>query len=186
MPKAKIGLKHNVSYQLRDKNGELKFLFQENILGRVLLRFGLQPPQIPFLFGTFVKEKKVENLVTDAGKAGVAARIIDNTTEAAFDYVAIGTGTTAAAAGDTALESEITTGGGERTQDASPTRETTDVTNDTSVVDVTFNFTSSFAVTESGLLNAASGGTLLARQVFSAINVENGDTLTITWKVDID
>jgi len=186
MPKAKVGVRHNVSYRLKGKNGEIKPLFQENGLGRLLLKFGLQPPQIPHLFGTFVKVKKVSNLVTNAGKAGVAARIIDNTTEAAFDYIAIGTGTTAAAAGDTALESEISSGGGERAQDASPSRTTTDVTNDTAVIDVTFNFTSSFAVTESGLFNAASSGTLLARQVFSAINVASGDSLTITWEIDVD
>ena len=51
---------------------------------------------------------------------------------------------------------------------------------------LTFNFTLSFAVTESGVLNAASLGTLLARQTFSAINVANGDSLQVTWKFDVD
>jgi len=41
-------------------------------------------------------------------------------------------------------------------------------------------------VTESGVLNDASTGTLLARQVFSAINVASGDSLQITWKIDVD
>jgi len=37
------------------------------------------------------------------------------------------------------------------------------------------------AVTECGALNAASSGTLLGHQVFSAINVTSGDTLELTY-----
>jgi hypothetical protein len=50
---------------------------------------------------------------------------------------------------------------------------------------VTFNFTGTFAVTESGVLNAGAAGDLLSRQVFSAINVVNGDSLQVTWKVTV-
>ena len=42
------------------------------------------------------------------------------------------------------------------------------------------------AKTESGVFNAASNGTLAARQVFAAINVASGDSLQITWKFDVD
>lgn len=63
---------------------------------------------------------------------------------------------------------------------------TTDTTNDTAQLVATFTFTGSFAVTETGVLNAASVGTLLARQVFGAINVASGDSLQITWKFDVD
>jgi hypothetical protein len=65
-------------------------------------------------------------------------------------------------------------------------RVTTDVTNDTAQVTKTFSVSGSTAVTEAGLLDSASTGILLARQVFSAINVISGDTLAITWKLDID
>lgn len=124
----------------------------------------------------------VKNLVVSAGKAGVASRINGAGSEAVFDYIAIGTGTTAAAAGNTTLETEITTNGGERTQ-GTASRITTSVTNDTAQVQKTFTFTGSFAVTEAGLLNAASSGTLLSRQTFSAVNVVSGDSLQITWKI---
>jgi len=40
-------------------------------------------------------------------------------------------------------------------------------------------------VTESAVLNASSAGTMLCRQTFSAINVADGDTLQITWKVTV-
>lgn len=184
--KAKIPMVDNVHYKLKDKYGNTKQLFQWNILGKFLAKF-LNISNLKWnILGSYTDEMIMKNLVTDAGKAGIASRINGATAEAVFDYIAIGTGTTAAAAGDTALVSEITTGGGARAQDASPTRETTDVTNDTAVLDVTYTFTSSFAVTESGVLNAASAGTLLNRQVFSAINVVNTDVLTVTHKFDID
>jgi hypothetical protein len=42
----------------------------------------------------------------------------------------------------------------------------------------TFTFTASFAVTEEGIFDSAtaSSGTLLARQVFAAVNVANLDS----------
>lgn len=125
--------------------------------------------------------REYHNLVTSVGKAGVASRINGAGSEVAFTYIAIGTGTNAAAAGDTTLQTEITTGGGARAS-ASCTRTTVTVTNDTAQLQATFSFTTSFAVTESGTLNAASSGVLLARRVFSAINVVNGDSLSVTWK----
>jgi len=41
------------------------------------------------------------------------------------------------------------------------------------------------AITEAGLLNASSSGTLLCRTVFSVINKGASDTLGITWTVTI-
>ena len=135
-----------------------------------------------FRDGALLETKHIKNLVVSAGKAGVASRINGDGAEAAFTYIAIGTGTAAAAAGDTSLGAEITTEGGERGA-AAVSRVTTSVTNDTAQDVLTFSFTGSFAVTETGLLNDASAGTLLARQVFSAINVVSGDGLQVTWKI---
>jgi len=124
-------------------------------------------------------------MVTNAGKAGVASRINGAGSVPAFTYIAIGTGTTAAALTDTTLEAEITDAGGERAS-ATCTRVTTDVTDDTAQDVVTFNFTGTKAVTEAGVLSAASSGVLLCRQVFTAVNVASGDSLQITFKVDVD
>ena len=186
MNKAKVGIPDNVRYVLKDADGNIKPLFQENKIARFLRKkFGFNLPKIPLLIGRWVNEMVVANLTTTAGKAGVASRINGSGGEAAFDYIAIGTGTTAAAIGDTTLESEITTNGGQRGA-ATVSRVTTDTTNDTAQMLLTFTFTGSFAVTESGVLNAASSGTLLCRQVFSAINVASGDSLQITWQIDVD
>ncbi len=131
--------------------------------------------------GEVIDRREGPNLITDAGRAGVAG-LINGVITDFFDYIAIGTGATAAAAGDTTLQTEITTGGGARAL-ATLSRVTTTVTNDTAQAVLTFNFTSSFAVTEAGFLSASSAGTLLSRQVFSAVNVVNGDSLQVTWKI---
>lgn len=192
LARGRFKLKMNVEYVLRDKDGNIKPLFQENKLTRFLLKKGFINPlsnifnsPLSFLFGQWGQSKIISNLVVDAGKAGVASRINGAGGEAAFTYIAIGTGAVAAAAGDTTLGAEITTGGGARAA-ATASRVTTDVTNDTARLVLTFNFTATFAVTESGVLNAAAAGVLLARQTFTAVNVVNGDSLQVTWNFDVD
>ena len=127
-------------------------------------------------------ERLVRNKITNAGLAAMAALLLTDVAEDSFDYIAVGVGTTAAAATDTTLETEITDSGLARAA-GTGTRVTTTVTNDTAQLATTFSVTGSKAVTEAGMLNAASAGDLLARQVFSALNVVDGDSLAITWKI---
>lgn len=203
--KGQFSIKDNVEYILRDKNGNLKPIFTENRLGELLLKiirkfvsgpitqdgqikkglwnklaaFGLQ---LPGLTGSFGLSRNIHNLVTNTGFAGVASRINGSGAEAAFTYIAMGTGAVAAAVTDTTLGTELSTLGLSRAA-ATASRVTTTVTNDTTQLVNTFSITGTAAVTESGVLNAASVGVLLCRQVFSAINVVNGDSLQITWKI---
>lgn len=207
--KGRFNLKLNVSYELRDKDGNVKQIFTENRFGKFLLsqirkhvadpidtatgevkqgllnRLAAYGVRIPYITGSYGSFRLISNLVTNAGKAGVASRINGAGSEAAFTYIEVGTGTTAAAAGDTALETAITDSGLARVA-GTASRVTTDVTNDTAQLTTTFSVSGTKAVTESGVLNASSSGVLLARQVFSAINVVSGDSLTITWKFDVD
>lgn len=134
--------------------------------------------------GELIETREYRNIVVNAGKACTASRINGDGSEALFNYVAIGTGTTAEAATQTALVTEISTGGGQRAI-ATLSRVTTTVTNDTARWVITYNFSSSFAVTESGIFNAASTGCMLARKVFAAVNVVNGDSIQLTWRVQI-
>lgn len=187
MSKAKMGLTLNVGYQLRDASGKVKKIFQENKLFSFLMKKGILSPhfvKIPFLLGRWSENVVRANLVTNAGKAAAAGLLTGDVTDF-FDYIAVGTGTTAAAVTDTTLETESATAGLTRAASTN-SRVTTDVTNDTAQFLKSFSVTGTVAVTESGVLSASSGGTLLARQVFSAINVVNGDTLQITWKIDVD
>jgi hypothetical protein len=41
------------------------------------------------------------------------------------------------------------------------------------------------AITEAGILNASSSGTLLCRTVFSVVNKGSADAMTITWTVTV-
>jgi hypothetical protein len=182
----KIGVRENVEYQLKDSTGNVKQLFKLNKLGKSLMKAGVINSETKNqLLGGYVDKLVISNLVTNAGMATVAGLINGSGTPAAFTYIALGSGTTAAAATDTALETEITTNGGARAE-AAVSLVTTDVANDTAQLVKTFTFTGALSITESGVLNAASDGSLLARQVFSEINVASGDTLQITWKFDVD
>jgi hypothetical protein len=183
----------NVEYQLRDAHGNIKPLFQEYRLTQFLIKKGLISPLwinrwytpllSPFL-GYWSTTKRYRNLITNAGFALAAGRLNGSGSPAAATYIAVGTGTNTAAVTDTALQTETATSGLSRAN-GTVSLVTTSVTNDTAQVTNTFSVTGSVAVTESGVLNAASTGTLLCRQVFSAINVVNGDSLAITWKVQM-
>lgn len=183
-----IPLDANVEVVHRDRYGNVKAIFQENRLCRFLLKHGIISPyvlKIPFLLGMWSTSKVFKNLVVDAGKAGAASRINGSGGEAAFDRIGAGTGAVAPAAGDTALGAEKDEAGGVTTthKTATVSRVTTTVTNDTAQDVVTFNYTASVAVTESGVFNAATAGTMLCRQTFTAVNVVNGDSLQFTWKI---
>ncbi len=195
---SQVPLVQNVEYVLRDQNGNVRTVWTDNKLGATLLKvfrtfcdsdsdsalgkhlavYGLR---IPGITGFWSKQRRIRNLVTSAGKAGVASRINGSGAEAAFTYIAVGTGTNAAAAGDTTLQTELAASGLSRAA-ATASRFTISVTNDTAQLVLTYTVTGTAAVTESGVLNASSSGVLLARQVFSAINVVNGDSLQITWR----
>jgi hypothetical protein len=137
-------------------------------------------------YGNLIEIIETPNLITNAGKAEVSGLIGTDTTSGrtAFDYIAVGTGTTAATATDTQLGTEVTNIGLTRAA-GTGSRVTTSVANDTFQLTYGFSVTGTAAVTEAGVLNAASTGVLLCRQTFSALNVINGDSLTITWKVQI-
>ena len=187
--RSRLRIRHNVTAVLRDKNGKIKPIFQQNKLFTFLMAHGIVSPhfyKIPFLLGRWSDKMSISNLVPSAGAAGVASRLMGSGSEAVFIYIGVGTGSTAANATDTGLETETTVSGLTRATGAI-SRSTTDVTNDTAEVTKTFSVSGTVAVTESGVYNAAFGsGTLLNRQVFSAVSVENGDSLQMTHKFDVD
>jgi len=182
--RGRLPIRQNVEYKLTDKDGNTKPIWKENLIARISRKLGHVLPQTS-LFGHWTDKLVLSNLVVNAGKAEVANLLVGESSPVAFTYIAIGTDATAEAVGDTALGAEITTGGGARAA-ATVSRVTTDVTNDTAKLEKTFTFSSSFAITESGVFNDASAGDMLARKTFSTINVTSGDNLAITWQFDID
>ena len=127
--------------------------------------------------GSVKQELTVDNLVVDVGLAYIASRMKD-ATATAMTHMELGTGTTAAAAGNTTLETIIS---GSRTALTS----TTVTSNAVAYVASFAAGTGTGAVTEAGILNAGSGGTLLCRTVFSTVNKGASDSMTITWTVTI-
>ena len=119
--------------------------------------------------------QEVPNLVVTAGKGYVASRIKD-ASATAMSHMAIGTGSTAAAASQTALGSESA-----RTGLTSTTVSGADIV----YVDTFAAGTGTGAITEAGIFNASSGGTMLCRTVFSVVNKGANDAMTITWTVTV-
>ena len=127
--------------------------------------------------GRLKETRETDNLVVDAGEAHIADRLSSSPSGAAMGWMAIGTGATAAAFGNTALGAEI------------DRNATTSITDSANVVTYVGNWAAgdgtNSAITEAGIFNAASTGTMLARAVFAAINKGASDTLAITWTVTI-
>ena len=92
-------------------------------------------------------------------------------------HIAIGTGTTAVAVSDTAMEAQVGSRGA-----ATRSQITATVPDDASQYVYTFTLASDTDVTEAGLLNASSGGTLCYHRVFTAIPCLEDDTLRVTWR----
>lgn len=128
--------------------------------------------------GKLVEKREVDNAITNVGLAVVAGLVGNVDSQTAFTYLAVGIGTTPAAAGDTTLESEITDTGLERAS-ATVSRITTTQTNDTLQLLKTWTATGAKAVTEVGTFNHSSTGTMLGHTIFSAINTSAGFELTI-------
>ena len=119
--------------------------------------------------------QEIDNLVVTDGKEYVASRMKD-ASATAMSHMAIGSGSTAAAAGNSALGSEL----------GRVALTSTAVSG--AVVTYTATFaagTGTGAVTEAGILNASSSGTLLCRTVFSVVNKGASDSMTITWTVTV-
>lgn len=114
--------------------------------------------------------------VTTAGMIEVC-KLMTGVAADAFTYVALGSGTDTPAAGDTILQTEISTNGGGRV--VADTHEY-QATNKAVWIEA-FTFSGSLGINECGVFNAAASGDLLVRHVFPAtINVVNTDTLTLT------
>jgi hypothetical protein len=119
----------------------------------------------------------VKNLVVDAGKGWIAARMTEASIPDEMSHMAVGTDNTAAAGGQTTLV----------TENARVALSTTTISTNTVEYVATFGAgTGTAALVEAGILNAGSGGTLLCRTVFSVVNKGADDTLTITWTITIN
>ncbi len=178
----KCGLKEGLDILVKRKDGSIKDERHYGDIKDGIKRRRKDPWYIILWKKLVTKQCIMVDGIPTTGKAEVAALILSDIASDAFDYLAIGTGTTAFAAGNTTLETETHRVAG------TGTRVTTSVTNDTAQLVVTFSgFSGTEAVTEVGMLNAASTGDLLMRQTFSALNVDwdAGDSIVMTVKIQV-
>lgn len=115
-----------------------------------------------------VKETRVANTVTTAGKNGAADQLLASPSLGKPTHMAVGTGTP----GATALGAET-----DRNALTSKTRSNAVVTmvGDWAAGDGTG------ALTEAGVFDAASAGNMWLSASFATVNKAAGDTLQITW-----
>ncbi len=129
--------------------------------------------------GKIKDNRKIENLVVNAGLAYIISRMV-GTAKPPISHMALGAGTTAAAGAQTDLIAML---GAREALDST----TIAGTNNEKVV-----YVASFeagdatgAVTEAGLFNAATGGDMLCRTVFAVVNKAADDTMTVTWTITV-
>ena len=128
--------------------------------------------------GNIKQEEEVKNLGVTVGKNFIASRMKD-ATATAMTHMEVGTSTQAAAVGDTALIAAVAS--------SRVTLTSTTVTTNSVAYVATFPAgTGTGALTEAGIFNASSAGTMLCRTVFSVINKGAADTLGITWTVTVN
>lgn len=152
--------------------------------------------------GNVISYVQTDNRVVDQGEACALKRVFGETatgssdcaggTTAVFDFIALGTSSTAAASNDVALVAETSASGLARLQ-ASATTVTDDPDDDTGAdILITRSFTNTsggaVTVTESGLFNGTLSGTdgMFARQVFTGIALNINDSLQVDWTITFD
>jgi hypothetical protein len=128
--------------------------------------------------GKVLSEEIVDNLIVNAGLARVA-RLLGGVSTDYYTHIAIGTGTTAATTGDTALETEYTRSAATIAYEASYKCK----------FEKTFTVGSgvSESITECGLTDDAvvSGSVLLDRFVFSAKTLDASTNLLIRITITV-
>ena len=129
--------------------------------------------------GTVFYDQTVHNLRTNAG-INWQYNQMAGTTAAACTYLALSNDSGTPAVADTAVASEITTNGLARAS-ATPAH-TANATSYT--LSYTFTATGAQSAQKAGMLNAASSGTLCFENTFSPVNMNSGDTLSVTWTIN--
>lgn len=124
-----------------------------------------------------------KNLVVTTGKALITSRIGSNASSAAT-YAAVGISNTAVSAGQTTLVSEITDSGLARAS-ATISQVTTTTTNDTFRATYTWTASGSKTIEEVGIFNASSSGTMLSRALTGTKSVVSGETVTLTYNLQL-
>jgi hypothetical protein len=131
------------------------------------------------LNGNIKDQRSGENVITTDGKEALARYLMSAARSVVtnpFVYVAVGTGSTSETAADTALGTESARATGVATYTSG------------AIYEITATFpagTGTGAITEYGLFNSSSAGTMLSRDVEAVINKGASDILTTTLQITL-
>ena len=127
--------------------------------------------------GRLKQEVDKANVVVTVGKNYLAAWLAAASQATPFmQYIALGTGVTAANSSDTTLDTELAT------RVAGTLSNSTNVWRNQATFGAGVN---TGAITESGIFSDSSAGTMLARQVFPVVNKGAGDIIVFTWEITL-
>lgn len=118
-----------------------------------------------------------DNVITDAGKSFLASFLQSAASAAAtftMHYAAIGTDSTSETAADTSLNTEVARHTGTASYSANAIYE---------VVATFATGSGTGAITEYGIFDTNTGGTLFSRDTEDVINKGANDTLTVTYQL---
>ena len=122
-----------------------------------------------------VQQINIPNLVVSAGKQHIAQRIASNS-ETIMSHMAIGSGVTTPALSNSTLVTELA-------------RQSLTLT---SVDSFNITYTATFAagigtgsITEAGIFNNGTSGTMLCRTTFPVITKGASDTIAISWTITV-
>lgn len=124
--------------------------------------------------GQIKDRREIKNLVVATGKTFIAGRMVGTPT--VMSHMAVGSGSTAAATGDTTLSSSL------------GRVALTSATSSSAVVTYVATFppgTGTGAVVEAGVFNDPTTGTMLCRTVFAVVNKGVDDAMSITWAITV-
>ena len=125
--------------------------------------------------------QETKNVVVTAGKNWVADRM--NNANTVMTHMAVGTGS---------LHPDDVGGNNASAQTALGTESDRNALTSTTVTNNAVAYVATWAagdataaITEAGILDAATGGDMLARTVFSVVNKGAADSMTITWTITV-
>lgn len=179
MKKERMEISDSIEWTHRDKNGKVKGHYnsdyEDTLIVEMMKKIGRRLGLVK------------RNCLTKYGFKECAGLILSDCCAdyVPFDFVAIGTGTTAATKDDSDLESEVAR------KDAEGSLVTTTETDDTAQLHTIFSSDDGLSgeddITEVGAFNDPVTGRMLMRQVFTAepLDWDDGDTFDITVKIQL-
>jgi hypothetical protein len=128
--------------------------------------------------GKLLSEHTVNNLVVSTGLQHIAARLADTGQPTQMTHMALGSSSVAPTNADSDLGAQL---GRVALNVAGGTPSSNNIT----YMAVFPVGTATGAISEAGIFNAATGGTMLCRTTFPVINKGSADSLAVTWVVTV-